>query len=143
MAFGRTLDAEDSQDIHEKLGDPTVTSIRFIDTGERSYDHTSAECTRQDGTTFVIAQGDPRFFDVYEVVNELDLPWTYHDTFFVDLVMPQQWTVESEVEVTATQIVTAYTEKEAREVAENEGSDTATFAWDYSNWRITSVKSDA
>lgn len=142
MAFGRKLDAEDSKDIHEKLKDPKVTSIRFIDTGERGYNHTHAEFFYADGTSFVLTRRHKRFREVFEVISELDLPDYYHDTFFVDLVMPRAFTVEAEVEVTAHLTVTAYEEAEARELFENAGAGELSLDWDFASFRVTNVKAD-
>lgn len=140
MAFGRTLDAVDSKAIHEALRDATVTSIRFIDTGEHSYDHTQAEFTRTDGTEYVLSRRHKRFREVFEIVNELDLPWTYHDTFFVDLLMPREWDVEAEAEVTARATVTAYTEDEARAAFSEKPVSALDLAWDFASFRISNAK---
>lgn len=140
MAMGKALDADTSKEIHELLGDTTVTSIKFYDTGARHFEHTSARIDFADGHDIVVVAGDERFEKLLEIVEELDLPQEFHDDFFVDLELPREWHIDWDVEVSASGTVQAYTEEEARIALLNVDVDDMHFSWDGADFRVSSVE---
>lgn len=133
MPYHRELSAQASEGIHAILGRDDVVSIKVYAEDEHELKFVEMNFFRADGTGFVLNRRSRRFREVLEQLQ--DIGHELGDTFVVDLALPQVWTITSQVEVTATQQVRAYTAQQAQS-----SQAQATYDRDYAHWRTTSTK---
>lgn len=88
MAFGRDLDARDSERIREILHDPDVRMVQFFPMAGGFAEYEELEYFRNDGSAVVLERGTALFAAVFAIVEEHDYPAEFNDKFFVELAAP-------------------------------------------------------